>query len=93
MFSSLNPESESLLLAATKQKKCEAQTEIKPLMSLGQKRLNPFKKSVARVESSRGLANLDALYAQQKSDKNKGNSILEQPPPPQKTKVHNHHII
>ncbi|XP_021932631.1 WD repeat and HMG-box DNA-binding protein 1 isoform X1 [Zootermopsis nevadensis] len=80
-------ESESLLLAATKQKKCEAQTEIKPLMSLGQKRLNPFKKSVARVESSRGLANLDALYAQQKSDKNKCNSILEQPPPPQKTKI------
>lgn len=92
MLSSLNPESKSVLLAAAKQKKHEAQTEVKPLMSLSQKRLNPFKKSVAKVESSRGLANLDASFAQQKCNKSKHNSIPEQPPP-QQTKVHNHHFL
>lgn len=92
MLSSLNPESESLLLAAAIQKKREAQTEIKPLMSLSQKRLNPFKKSVAKVESSRGLTNLDASFAQQLTNKNKHISVQEQPPP-QHTKVHNHHLL
>jgi methylphosphotriester-DNA--protein-cysteine methyltransferase len=92
ILSSFNSESESLLLTAAKQKICEAETEIKPLTSLSQKRLNPFKKSVAKVEGSRGLANLDASFAQQKSNKNKHNSIPEQPPP-QQTKVHNHHFL
>jgi len=38
------------------------------------------------VESGRGLANLDALFAQQQSIKNRQNSTPEQQPP-QQTKV------
>jgi len=55
-------------------------------MSLSQKRLNPFKKSVTKVESGRGLANLDASFAQQQSIKNRQDSTPEQRPP-QQTKV------
>jgi len=55
-------------------------------MSLSQKRLNPFKKSITKVESGRGLANLDASFAQQQSIKNRQDSTPEQRPPKQ-TKV------
>lgn len=86
MYSPLNADTDSIILAAAKQKKSRARTEIKPVMSLSQKRLNPFKKSITKVESGRGLANLDASFAQQQSSKNRQNSIQEQPPP-QQTKV------
>lgn len=86
-ISHLNADTESILLAAAKQKKSGAQTEIKPVVSLSQRRLNPFKKSVTKVESGRGLANLDASFAQQQSSKNRQESTPEQPPPPQQTKV------
>jgi len=55
-------------------------------MLLSQKRLNPFKKSITKVESGRGLANLDASFAQQQSIKNRQDSTPEQRPP-QQTKV------
>lgn len=88
MLYSFNPESDSLFLAAAKQKRSEAQTEIKPVMSLSQKRLNPFKKSVTKMESSRGLENLGTSFAQRQSNKNKHSTTPEQPPP-QQTKVDN----
>lgn len=71
-------ESESLLLAAVKQKRSANRTEIKPVMSLSQKRLNPFKKSVTKAESGRGLENLGASFAQQLSNKNRHSSTPEQ---------------
>jgi len=55
-------------------------------MLLSQKRLNPFKKSITKVENGRGLANLDASFAQQQSIKNRRDSTPEQRPP-QQTKV------
>jgi hypothetical protein len=55
-------------------------------MSLSQKRLNPFKKSISKVDSGRGLANLDASFAQQQSIKNRQDSTPEQRPT-QQTKV------
>ena len=55
-------------------------------MSLSQRRLNPFKKSITKVESGRGLANLVTSFAQQQSIKNRQDSTLEQRPP-QQTKV------
>jgi hypothetical protein len=82
----LPADTESVLLAAAKRKKSGARTEIKPVMLLSQKRLNPFKKSVTKGESGRGLANLDASFAQQKSIKNRQDSTPEQRPP-QQTKV------
>ncbi|XP_069678187.1 WD repeat and HMG-box DNA-binding protein 1 [Periplaneta americana] len=87
--SKISAESGSFLLAA-KLKKSEANTsEIKPVMSLSQKRLNPFKKSGTKTETGRGLANLTASYQQQQSIKNnKHNSTPEQTPTSQQqTKV------
>jgi hypothetical protein len=81
----LHADTESVLLAAAKRKKIGAQTEIKPVMSLSQRRLNPFKRST-KAESGRGLANLDASFAQQQSIKNRQDSTPEQRPP-QQTKV------
>jgi hypothetical protein len=83
MLSSCNPESESLLLAATKQKGSVTQTEIKPIMSLSQKKLNPFKKLITKAESGRGLENLGASFVQQLSNKNKHSSTPEQSLPQQ----------
>lgn len=88
MLSSCHPESESVLLAAAKQKRNVTRTEIKPVMSLSQKRLNPFKKSLTKAESGRGLENLGASFAQHLSNKNKHISTPEQSSP-QQIKVHN----
>jgi hypothetical protein len=76
-----------MLLAAAKQKRSVIRTEIKPVMSLSQKRLNPFKKSVTKAESGRGLENLDASFSLQLSNKNKHSSTPDQSPP-QQIKVH-----
>jgi hypothetical protein len=97
MLSSCKSESESLLLAAAKQKRSVIRTEIKPVMSLSQKRLNPFKKSITKAESGRGLENLDASFAQHLSNKNRHSATPEQSSP-QQIKVHddltqNVHII
>ncbi|PNF36311.1 hypothetical protein B7P43_G00541, partial [Cryptotermes secundus] len=76
-------ESENVFLAAAKQKRNATWTEIKPIMPLSQKRLNPFKKSVTKAESGRGLENLGASFAQHLSNKSKHTSTPEQSSPQQ----------
>ena len=53
--------------------------ENKGALSTSQRRLNPFKKTVNKMENGRALENLNASYEQQQNNKNK-NVTPEQTP-------------
>ncbi|PSN43420.1 WD repeat and HMG-box DNA-binding protein 1 [Blattella germanica] len=65
-----HPEDRESLLLVAKQRQSESKMEMRPTLSLSQKRLNPFKKAAVKVEGS-ALENLSASYAQLQQSKNK----------------------
>ncbi|KAJ9590981.1 hypothetical protein L9F63_015987 [Diploptera punctata] len=67
------------LLAAAKKRRSESRVEIKPILS-SQRRLNPFKKSLSKLDTGRALENLSTSYAEQ-SNKNKNSTTSSEPTP------------